>query len=267
MSETPTPTAANVSLVLTSQQHDTVLAAMRYWQRAAEAGRVDPDQDSIATDSGDALPVDAYDSFIEDLNGGTAPQPTFIATVSRMLTTSESLDLRLSKVANDDLQVLVIPRLAEAKDEDEPGVAAFRALLARPVKVVVAKGENPDEVLAALLTEHSALREEVSSDLDAHRAQLDEARKAAQTAREEAAKAKAPASKTATKTAKPGKPAKGGKATKVTAKASEAKDATDATETAPTAQTAEPETSEPAPAPPPPAAPCGTPSLFSDMGF
>lgn len=251
MSQTP---ASNRYLCVNDAQLNVLIAAMRYWQRAAESGRVSPENDEIAGDGEQALPVEAYDQFIEELNGGCAPPPTFIATVSRLLATSESLDVRLSK-SGDDLQVLVIPRLAEAKDEDEPGVAAFRALLARPVKAVVPAGENPDELLAAMFTEHSDLHAEVTSDLEAHRNQLTEARQAAQTARDEAAKAKTPA-KPASAPAKAPKPGKGGK---VVAKGSSAAPAGGEASSTPT--------TDAAPAPEPKPAPCGTPSLFDDLGY
>lgn len=253
MSQTP---ASNHYLCVNDAQLNVILAAMRYWQRAAESGRVSPQDDEIAADGGQALTVDEYDSFIEELNGGCAPPPTFIATVTRLLATSESLDVRLSK-SGEDLQVLVIPKLGEAKDEDEPGVAAFRALLARPVKTVVPAGQNPDEVLAALFAEHSALHAEVANDLDAHRNQLTEARQAAQTARDEAAKAKTPVKASSTP-AKASKPGKGGK---VVAKRSSAAPAAGE---APSTVAAE---AAPAPTPEPKPAPCGTPSLFSDLGF
>lgn len=209
-------TTRNQRLLLTTQQLNTVLAAMRFWQMAAEAGRVDPNQDSIATDAGAALPLEQYDAFIESINGAGPEHGSLLAAVAPVLRTSDSVEVRLSRVEGA-LQVLIIPKLGEAKDEEDPGVAAYRALLARPLKAVISGEQDADAALAVLLAEHAHQREQVASDLDEHRKLLEQARTAAQKARDEAAKSAKPAAKPgkSTKPAKGSKPAKATKPTKV----------------------------------------------------
>lgn len=261
---TSQPARRNQRLLLTSQQLDTVLAALRYWQMSAENGRIDPSQDSIATDSGEALPVAQYDEFIQSINGAGAEHGTLLDAVTPVLRTSERVEIRVHK-DGEALHVLLIPKLAEATDDDDAGVAAFRALLARPLKAVIPAGEDADAHLSVLLANHAAMRDEVSGDLDEHRKLLDQAREEAKQAREKAAadakaKSATKAPSKSTKDLKRPKPAKPTEATKgaeppdadAEAEAESDTDAGSGTDSAPEA---------PAPAP------GRTGTLFDNLGY
>lgn len=196
---------------------------------------------------------------------------TFLKALVPLLPTAASFQVHLSN-KDGKLNLLLLPQLAPAQDDEDPGVAAFRAVLASAVKIEVPADADPDTYVVGALSDLAAVRGETVSELDAYRAALaaaKEAAKAADDARRKEATKKAPV--------KPAKATKGAAATTAAASASAAQepaqdeeDGTDesseAGATDAVSEAADAAADAPAAAPPPPAA-SATTDLFSSLGL
>lgn len=192
---------------------------------------------------------------------------TFLKAILPLLPTATSFQAHLA-VKDGKLSLLLIPQLAPAADDEDAGLAAFRALLARPVKIEVPADADPDAYVVAALNDLAAVRGEAVTELDAYRTALDAAKQAAKAAdearRQDASKKGAPKGKTATKGAAPTKapaPAASASPTDAAAEAADEGD-TDATN----ATDAPGEEGSPAASAPAPAA-AGQSNLFSNLGL
>lgn len=195
---------------------------------------------------------------------------TFLKALVPLLPSAASFQVHLSN-KDGKLNVLLLPQLAPAQDDEDPGVAALRAVLASAVKVEVPADADPDTYIASALNELAGVRGEAVSALDAYRAAVAAAKDAAKAA-DDARRADA-AKKATTKAAKPAKGAAPAAAAS-TAQASQeavqgeeedgaddaATDAADSVETGDDADTAS------APVPPPAAATAQS-NLFKDLGL
>jgi hypothetical protein len=197
---------------------------------------------------------------------------TFLKAILPLLPTATSFQAHLA-VKDGKLSLLLIPQLAPAADDEDAGLAAFRALLARPVKIEVPADADPDAYVVAALNDLAAVRGEAVTELDAYRTALDAAKQAAKAAdearRQEASKKVTPKGKTATKGAAPSKapapaPAASASPTDAAAEAADEGD-TDATE-ATDAPGDEGSAAASAPAPAPAAA-AGQSNLFANLGL
>lgn len=196
---------------------------------------------------------------------------TFLKALVPLLPTAASFQVHLSN-KDGKLNLLLLPQLAPAQDDEDPGVAAFRAVLASAVKIEVPADADPDTYVVGALSDLAAVRGETVSELDAYRAALaaaKEAAKAADDARRKEATKKAPV--------KPAKGAKGAATTAAAASASAAQepaqdeeDGTDesseAGSTDAVSEAADAAADAPVAAPPPPAA-SATTDLFSSLGL
>jgi hypothetical protein len=127
---------------------------------------------------------------------------TFLKALVPLLPTAATFQLHLSN-KEGKLHVLLLPQLAPAPDEEDPGVAALRGVLASAIKLVVPAEADPDAYILAALTDLAAVRGEAVSELDAYRTALSAAKDAAKAADEARRKeASAKASSKATKPAK-----------------------------------------------------------------
>lgn len=204
---------------------------------------------------------------------------TFLKALVPLLPTAASFQVHLSN-KDGKLNLLLLPQLAPAQDDEDPGVAAFRAVLASAVKIEVPADADPDTYVVGALSDLAAVRGETVSELDAYRAALaaaKEAAKAADDARRKEATKKAPV--------KPAKATKGAAATTAAASAATtaaasasaaqepAQDEEDGTDesseagaTDAVSEAADAAADAPAAAPPPPAA-SATTDLFSSLGL
>lgn len=196
---------------------------------------------------------------------------TFLKAILPLLPTATSFQAHLA-VKDGKLSLLLIPQLAPAADDEDAGLAAFRALLARPVKIEVPADADPDAYVVAALNDLSAVRGEAVTELDAYRTALDAAKQAAKAAdearRQDASKKVAPKGKTATKGAAPTKAPAPAASASTTEAATEAADegdtdATDATD----APGNEGSAAASAPAPAPAPASAGQSNLFANLGL
>lgn len=198
---------------------------------------------------------------------------TFLQAIKPLLGTAAAFQVHLS-AKDGNLSLLLLPQLAPADGDEDAGLAAFRAVLARPVKIEVPADADPDTYVVTAITDLAAVRGEAVSELDAYRAALVQAKtdaKAADDARRAESAKKSASGKTA---AKPGKasattskaPAPALTAPQPNADDADAEGDEEATDTTDAASDAQPasDTAEPA-APPPPAA--GQSNLFSTLGL
>lgn len=196
---------------------------------------------------------------------------TFLKALVPLLPTAASFQVHLSN-KDGKLNLLLLPQLSPAQDDEDPGVAAFRAVLASAVKIEVPADADPDTYVVGALSDLAAIRGETVSELDAYRAALaaaKDAAKAADDARRKEATKKAPV--------KPAKAAKGAAATTAAASASTAQEpaqddeegtdeSSEAGVTDAVSEAADAAADAPVAAPPPPAA-SATTDLFSSLGL
>ena len=196
---------------------------------------------------------------------------SFLAAIKPLLGTAAAFQVHLSS-KDGKLSLLLLPQLAPAEEDEDAGVAAFRALLARPVKVEVPADADPDTYVVNSLRELSAVRGEAVSELDAYRTALTSAKDAAKAA-DEARRADA-----AKKSASPAKVAAGksSKAPTPAAKTTASGTDTDADGESDNESENEDNATEAAPFPAPssdtaspivPAASAGQPNLFASLGL
>lgn len=201
---------------------------------------------------------------------------TFLKALVPLLPSAASFQIHLTH-KDGKLNLLLLPQLAPAQDDEDPGVAAFRAVLASAVKIEVPADADPDTYVATALNELAGVRGEAVSELDAYRNALAAAKEAAKAADE--ARRQETAKKASSKAAKP---AKGGSAPVAASANADAQKATQgddaegeqdaAGDTAATDATADSDADDSAatgsaPIPPPPPAAAGQTNLFSDLGL
>ena len=126
---------------------------------------------------------------------------SFLSSLRPLLRGSASITITLAATADDGLSVVVLPKLDQCDpDTSDAARAALQAALARPIRLVIPAGADPDAEFNTALLRINEARAPVVDDL---REYLDSLSQAQQTAKIESAKketkkpAKEPAKKPA----------------------------------------------------------------------
>lgn len=114
---------------------------------------------------------------------------TFLSSLRPLLRGSASVTLTLAAAADEGLSVVILPKLDQCDpDTTDAARAALQAALARPIRLVIPAGTDPDAEFTAALLRVNEARAPVVDDL---RDYLDSLSQAQQTAKIESSKREA----------------------------------------------------------------------------